>query len=141
MKDKNTYSPVFERDFSNEIIFKTSRSSGPGGQNVNKVNSRVELRFNVEKSLLLTEEEKTRILQKLKNRITGEGELILFSELFRSQIKNKENVINRFYKLIEKALKPEKKRIKTKPTQASVVKRLDIKNQLSQKKQMRKRPE
>ncbi len=116
-----------DRDFQNEFLFQASRSSGPGGQNVNKVNSKIELRFNVLSSALLTEDEKGVIMAKLTNQINKLGELLFVSQTDRSQIKNKEKVIEKFYRILEKALTPRKKRLKTKPTIASVERRLETK--------------
>ncbi len=124
-----------------EFVFSASRSSGPGGQNVNKVNTRVELRFSVNKSETLLDEEKHKIHIKLKNRINSEGELILVTQSERSQWRNREKVTAKFFELIGKALTPTKKRIKTSPTSASRLKRLESKKKTSQKKQMRKSPE
>jgi len=126
------------RDFSSEFTFATSRSSGPGGQNVNKVNSKVELRFSVEQSLLLSDREKQIIMNKLKNRINSESELIITVQTDRSQLKNKEDAIAKFYELLIKALTPSKLRRATKPTKASVEKRLETKKQNSEKKALRK---
>ncbi len=122
----------------NELEFSFSRSSGPGGQSVNKVNSRVELRFEIESSQILTEEQKSRIFSKLSSRISNDGVLHLSGQEERSQVKNKESVIKRFYKLINKALKVHKKRVKTKPSKSSVEKRLKTKREVSEKKQRRK---
>jgi ribosome-associated protein len=116
-----------QRDFSNEFVFTASRSSGPGGQNVNKVSSKIELRFNLWSSALLDEQEKAIIAQKLTNKINKEGELVLVAQTDRSQLKNKEKVIEKFYHLLEKALTPPKKRYRTKPTRASVERRLESK--------------
>lgn len=118
---------ISERDFSNEFIFQATRSSGPGGQNVNKVSSKVELRFNVRNSQLLSEEEKTVIAEKLSNKINKQDELVLVAQTDRSQLKNKDKVIEKFYALLEKALMPSKKRFKTRPTRSSVEKRLESK--------------
>lgn len=125
-------------DFSSEFIFQASRSSGPGGQNVNKVSSKVELRFNLWGSALLDEQEKTIVAEKLANKINKEGELVLVAQTDRSQLKNKEKVIEKFYHLLEKALMPPKKRHKTKPTKASVEKRLESKRVKSMIKAIRK---
>lgn len=124
-----------------ELKFTTSKSSGPGGQNVNKVNSRVELHFNLEDSTVFSGAEKRVIKHKLANRINSNGELFMASSVERSQWRNKERIIERFFSLVNDALKPQKKRIKTKPTGASRIKRLEGKKLLSQKKQMRKRPD
>lgn len=129
---------ISDRDFINEFIFQASRSSGPGGQNVNKVSSKVELRFNLWSSALLDEQEKAIIAEKLTNKINKEGELVLVAQTDRSQLKNKEKVIEKFYHLLEKALMPPKKRYKTKPTKASVEKRLESKRVKSSIKTSRK---
>ena len=84
------------RDFSSEFIFTSSKSSGPGGQNVNKVNTKVELRLDIGNSTLLTDEEKEIILDKLSNRINKDGVLIITSQDQRSQLKNKEKAIGFF---------------------------------------------
>lgn len=127
-----------DRDFSGEMQFSASRSSGAGGQNVNKVNTKVELRFKVMESQLLTESEKQIITEKLANQINQEGELLLVSQTERSQLKNKEEAILRFYALLTKALTPRKKRRLTKPTRASKEKRLEHKRNQSEKKANRK---
>lgn len=125
-------------DFSREFIFAASRSSGPGGQHVNKVSSRVELRFNIPGSDLLEEEEKAVVLRKLAGRINKEGFLRLSSQAERSQNENKVRVINRFFKLLAWALTPEKNRKSTAPTSASRIKRLETKHIHSEKKARRK---
>lgn len=126
-----------KRDFSSGFNFNASRSSGAGGQNVNKVNTKVELRFDVSGSELLSEEEKNILRDKLANKINENGELIIVSQSERSQLKNKEKVIEKFYILIEKALTPQKKRKATKPTKASREKRLEEKRIKSEKKDRR----
>nr|NQU92198.1 aminoacyl-tRNA hydrolase [Bacteroidota bacterium] len=131
---------LLNRLFENEFILTHTRSSGPGGQHVNKVNTRVELRFNIPASRLLSDEEKGLLMGKLKNKINSDGDLILTSQSERTQLKNKQRVIERFYDLIKKALKPAKKRIPTKPPPQSDERRLDEKRKLSEKKQERKPP-
>jgi len=124
-----------------EISYKAVRSSGPGGQNVNKVASKVVLTFDVLNSFALEESEKERILKKLKSKLTSEGILILTSDEDRSQIKNKANVTKRFLELIEKALIVPKERKATKVPKAVVEKRLKNKSAASEIKQNRKKPE
>lgn len=118
---------IRERDFQNEFVFQASRSGGPGGQNVNKVNTKVELRFHIANSVLLSDDEKSIIADKLINKINKQGELVLIAQTDRSQLKNKEKVIEKFYVLIIRALTPRKRRLKTKPTRTSVEKRLESK--------------
>lgn len=127
-----------DRNFQDEFYFQTSRSSGPGGQHVNKVSSKVELRFHVANSALLSEDEKAVIAVKLVNKINQSGELILVSQSERSQLKNKENVVEKFYLLLERALAPRKKRLKTKPDKASIERRLSAKRLQSRLKSDRK---
>lgn len=121
-----------------ELSFNTSRSSGSGGQNVNKVETKVELRFNVNESALLTVDEKDRISIKLKNRISNDGFLILSSESERTQLANKKKSIELFFELLEKALYIPKKRINTKPSKSSKEKRLKSKKINSEKKKSRR---
>lgn len=116
-----------EPELNGEFIFLTSRSSGPGGQNVNKVNSKVEVRFDVPNSALLTEQQKENILKKLASRISSEGILAVVSQKDRSQLANKLTATDRMYELINKALQPEKPRKATKPTFSAVEKRLNSK--------------
>ncbi len=111
-------------DLSAEFVFQASRSSGPGGQNVNKVNSKIELRFNIQESNILTEDQKQILLAKLSAKISLDGFLIVISQRDRSQLVNKEDAIRKIYCLIEKALQPVKRRKSTRPTRSSVEKRL-----------------
>jgi ribosome-associated protein len=127
------------RDFGRELIFSFSRSSGPGGQNVNKVNTRVELRFKIEDSNILSDEEKVLVLKKLQKKINHNGELVLVSQSERSQLKNKEKVLSKFNDLINLALMPVKKRIATAPTYASRENRIVEKKNKSEKKQNRRK--
>ena len=126
--------------FEQELVFSASRSSGPGGQHVNKTSTKIELRFNIPNSVLFTDEEKEILLNKLKNKINSEGELIIVSQESRSQLKNKETALAKFYELIDKALALEKIRKPTKPTKASKEKRLETKRIQSKKKEQRKTP-
>ncbi|MEJ8758404.1 alternative ribosome rescue aminoacyl-tRNA hydrolase ArfB [Pontibacter sp. H259] len=128
---------IENRDFEKEMQFQASRSGGPGGQNVNKVASKIELRFHVEDSELLTDEEKAIILTKLANRITNDGYLLVVSQAERSQLQNKELAIARFHELLRQALTPQKKRKATKPTHSSVKQRLESKKRQAQKKASR----
>jgi ribosome-associated protein len=124
-----------------ECVFDFSRSSGAGGQNVNKVNTRVELRFNVLNSMWLTDAEKALVMTKLKNRINQHSELVLTSQVTRSQLKNKELVIERFIQLVERALEIQAPRIGTKPRKSAVAKRLKTKKIASEIKKMRQSPD
>lgn len=124
-------------DLSGEFSFRTSRSSGPGGQHVNKVDSRVELRFNIENSQLLTDQQKEILQEKLANKLTTEGDLIVVSQKERSQLRNKEITIEKLYALFAKALRPVKKRRATRPTRTSVEKRITSKKQTGEKKKRR----
>lgn len=126
------------RDFSPEFQFSASRSGGPGGQNVNKVNSKVELRFNIGLSNLLSEYEKQILFSQLKNKLSQDGELILTAQTERSQLKNKLVVTERFYNILATALTPKKKRKPTKRTRSSIEKRLSNKRILAEKKANRK---
>jgi ribosome-associated protein len=122
---------LVERNLGDELIFATSRSSGPGGQNVNKVSTKVELRFNVIKSMKLSDTEKLVIAEKLKKKINHDGELILTSQSERSQLKNKKKVVEKFYNLLSKALTIKSVRKPTTPTVSSRLKRLEEKRKRS----------
>lgn len=132
-----TYRIISSELLLNELEFSTSRSSGPGGQNVNKVNTKVTLRWNVTGSLLLTPEEKELLLQKLSSRLTNEGVLLLASQDKRSQLQNKEEVVRKFDHLLKQAFTKKKKRKASKPSKSSVQSRLDKKKKHSDKKKMR----
>ncbi|HEY9170051.1 MAG TPA: alternative ribosome rescue aminoacyl-tRNA hydrolase ArfB [Lutibacter sp.] len=120
-----------------ELKFKAVRSSGAGGQHVNKVSSKIELIFDLENSESLTEEEKTLLIQKLKNKLTKENVLLLQCDESRSQHKNKEIAIDRFLKLIADGLKVQKLRKATKPSKSSIMKRLEKKKKQAFKKVLR----
>lgn len=122
-----------------EISFKAIRSSGAGGQHVNKVSSKIELTFDLENSNSLSDEEKELLKTKLLSKLSKENILILFCDDTRSQHKNKEIVIKRFLELLKLNLIIPKKRKKTKPSKASVKKRLENKKKLSEKKNNRRK--
>jgi ribosome-associated protein len=124
-----------------ELTFKAVRSSGAGGQNVNKVSSKVVLNFNVENSKGLSEDEKPLVLAKLSTRLTKEKILILNCDEDRSQFKNKSIVIKRFFDLITQSLHIEKIRKSTRVPKSVIRKRMKDKKTISETKKNRKRPE
>lgn len=129
-----------EAQITRELSFKAVRSSGAGGQHVNKTSSKVELYFDVEASEGLSEEEKSRILNKLASRITKDHLLILQSEESRSQHKNKALVIAKVLELLRENIKKPKPRKKTKPSKAANLKRLKAKKINAEKKARRNDP-
>ena len=126
------------RNFSSEFSIKASRSSGKGGQNVNKVSTRIELVFSMYGSLLLTEKEKALLESKWKNRLAQDGTIRIVCQEERSQLKNKELAIKKFYELLKKSLQKPKKRIAVKPSKSMIEERLQEKKKLANKKEMRK---
>ncbi|MFC4210042.1 alternative ribosome rescue aminoacyl-tRNA hydrolase ArfB [Pedobacter lithocola] len=122
------------------VSFKTSRSGGKGGQNVNKVSSKVELIINIDDAEFLTEEEKSIIKMKLEKRIDSEGLLHIVSQEDRSQLLNKEKTIAKLIELIKKSLQVQKKRKPTKIPKSVVEQRLKNKNVNAFKKEARKNP-
>tara|TARA_R110002049_G_scaffold37208_2_gene117550 strand:- start:3995 stop:4402 length:408 start_codon:yes stop_codon:yes gene_type:complete len=124
-----------------ELLFKAVRSSGSGGQHVNKVSSKIELTFHLTESLVFNEEQKERLQNKLQNRLTKENMLILQCDESRSQHKNKELIIKRFLNLIRASLVVPKKRILTRIPKSVIRKRLKSKRKHSDKKANRKRPD
>ena len=125
-----------------ELRFSFARSSGPGGQNVNKVNTRAELRFEVGESPSLGESQRQRVLQKLASRLTQSGTLIVNSDRFRTQGRNRDDCLERLRVLLVEALKPPPpKRRPTRPSRAAKKRRLDAKKRHSDKKTNRRRPQ
>jgi ribosome-associated protein len=128
------------QDLSSEISFKTARSGGSGGQNVNKVETMAEALWHVAASRFFTDEEKEQILQKLENKINKDGYLAVKSSATRSQLENKQIAQIKLQELVAKALIKPKKRKATKPSKEAKEKRLENKKKESTKKQLRKKP-
>jgi ribosome-associated protein len=135
--DKNLQKPLRNRPFESEYLINTSRSSGPGGQHVNKTETRVELRFHIDGSQLLTDEEKELIKEKQKRRINDEGYLMVHAQEHRSQLMNRQLAEKRFFQYLTQSLRRSKKRIATKPSKQSVEKRILAKKIRSEKKSQR----
>ena len=137
---RNLNKPLISRPFEREYIIQTSRSSGPGGQHVNKTETKVELRFHIDSSQCLTDEEKETLKSNLKRKINSEGYLIVYAQENRSQLMNKKLAEKRFFQYLVKALKKDKKRISTRPSKQAIEKRLEVKKQKAEKKIRRIRP-
>lgn len=131
---------IASRDFTSELTFTTSRSSGPGGQHVNKLETRVTLRFNPAASQVIPDDEKAILLKKWQSKLTKEGDFLIHSEKHRTQLRNREDVLEKFKKAIVKAFTKPKPRKPTKPGKAAIRKRLEGKKKLSEKKNRRKPP-
>ena len=128
------------RQIESELVVKAVRSGGPGGQNVNKVSTKIQLYFNVAQSQGLTDEERLRIIQKLSSRISADGILMVHSDLTRSQLKNRGEAMSRLFELLEQALIVEKPRKVRRVPKAAVEKRLKAKKVQSEVKQARRKP-
>ena len=126
------------RNIEHEFMFSASRSGGPGGQNVNKVSTKVELRFNLRYSQNFSQEEKELLFRKLKNKINKEEEILLVSQSERTQLMNKNAVMQKFYVLVSKALTIPLKRRSTRPTLSSKLKRVESKRSRGELKKQRK---
>ena len=124
-----------------ELTFSASRSGGPGGQNVNKVNTKVTLKFDVLHSEILNEEEKDLIAEKLASQLTKEGVLVLTAQDKRSQLENKEAVVLKLEKMLVKAFTKRKVRKASKPSMTAIQKRITKKKQQGEKKRWRQKPE
>lgn len=125
--------------FLSEVVVQTSRSSGPGGQNVNKVESRVEVRFHVADSQLLTDAQKVLILEKIGPRLTAEGLLLVTAQESRSQLDNRATALRKLREVLATALRRPKPRRATRPSAGAVRKRLEGKKKQSEKKADRRR--
>ncbi len=124
-----------------ELRFSYSRSSGPGGQNVNKVETRVTLSFDVARSPTLTEEQRSRLREVLGNRITGDGVLMLSSQRSRSRAANQRDTLARFVELVAAALVPDAPRVPTRIPRRARKRRLESKRRRSRVKELRQVPE
>ena len=131
--------PYIWKRILNELDFRYSRSSGPGGQHVNKTESKAEVRWNLAQTQALTEDQKARALAELQTLLKKGEFIIVTSEEYRSREQNKEICISKLKKMIEKALFIPKKRIKTMPSKAAKTKRIESKKQRGEIKKTRKR--
>ena len=122
-----------------EIKFQFSRSSGPGGQNVNRRETRVELLFDVQNSPSLSEEQRDQLLQRLANKIDGEGILHIVASSHRSQLRNRERALKLFVRTLQTGLRVRQRRLPSRPSRQSRERRLAQKRQRSETKKLRQR--
>ncbi|MFO0764777.1 MAG: alternative ribosome rescue aminoacyl-tRNA hydrolase ArfB [Patescibacteria group bacterium] len=137
---ENPFRPPLATFLRPEFEVEFVRASGPGGQKVNKTSSAVLLRWNVARSTAITDDQKSRVFAKLKNRINDQGELVLKVQELRSQHQNRDRAYELAYELIQGALRQDTKRIPTKPSRASVQARLTAKKATSNRKATRRQP-
>jgi ribosome-associated protein len=124
-----------------EVTYRFSRSSGPGGQNVNKVNTKVAMYWDLEASILVPDSVKMRFRARYGHRLTLDGMLVITSDQFRDQKRNQEDCLDKLTELLDSVWEAPKPRKKTKPTRGSKEKRLQGKREAKEKKKMRQRPE
>jgi len=132
--------PVTLEQIEPELVITTARSGGPGGQHVNKVSSKVIIRFDVTGSTRVSDEQKALLLRKLVSRLTLDGVLVVAAQESRSQHENKQKAYEKLSSILEKAFLQPKRRKPTKPTKASKTKRIQSKKQHAEKKKWRQRP-
>jgi ribosome-associated protein len=128
-----------EEDLLKEVVFKTSRSGGSGGQNVNKVATKVEVKFDIQASALFNEDEKALIRERLSSRLSADNSIRVVSQEARSQLANKQTTLLKLYNILTNALRQDKPRKPTKPKRSAVEKRLKEKQLIAQKKITRRR--
>lgn len=128
---------ITEENILREIIFRTSRSGGKGGQNVNKVSSKVELVYDISASYSLSESQKEKLLAKLAHKLDSEGMLHVVSQTSRSQTENKKIAVEKLMTLLQNGLKERKKRIPTKPKKSATEKRITSKKKVGETKRLR----
>lgn len=125
---------------SSEIRFRYSRSGGPGGQHANKTSTKVELSWNAARSNALGPRQRARVMDRLRTRLDADGTLRLSSDTHRSQLRNKEEVLDRLALLVRDGLRVSKQRVATKPTKSATERRLSAKRRRSELKRDRRRP-
>lgn len=135
----NRQTPMNPNQLLPDVQYQFARSGGAGGQNVNKVATKAELRFDVRNSTLLTDEQRVVLMEKLTNKLTTEGELVLTHQTERTQLGNKEKVIKKFLRMIEKAFEIPKPRRATRPSKAAVAERIAGKKRKGEVKEKRKK--
>jgi len=139
MSNEHANGKLTAAKLNREVEFSASRSEGPGGQNVNKVNSKITLRLDITNSQIIRDEEKKIIKEKLSSFLTKEGILILSAQEKRSQLQNKEAVIEKLDALLAKAFEVKKQRKPTKPSKSAKAKRIQKKKMTSEKKKWRQK--